>query len=114
MVKLLVDRMAYALIGAVLGAVIGAVLWFLYDFGGSLRLSAPVAHFGVRQWSLYAAAAFGFIGLLFGPAVGSAAGSTSNEIYRFETEQETSAEVPRWVVVLVLAVVAYAVWRFVK
>jgi hypothetical protein len=114
MFKFVYDRLAYALIGFVLGAIIGAALWFLYDFGASVRTHAPSIHLGLRQWALYGGGLFAVIGLVFGAGVGSAAGTTSREVYHFEADREPMARVPGWmaVTVLLLILVALAVWYF--
>ena len=100
--KQITDRLGYAFIGALLGAVVGVVLWFLYDLGASHRRWAPEIHLGLKQWCLYSGAAGAVLGLLFGPGVGSVAGSASAGIYRYESRTESGFALPRWVVVVLV------------
>jgi predicted lysophospholipase L1 biosynthesis ABC-type transport system permease subunit len=112
--KSLYDRLCYAAIGFVLGAVVGIVLWFLYDFGASTRVNAPSIHAGLRQWVFYAGGFFAAIGLLFGSHVGTAVGTTSNELYRYESQRHGWLPVRTWFAAVILIVVALAVWHYAK
>ena len=111
MFKLLYDRLAFALIGFVFGALIATVLWFLYDLGFSRQHNHPEIQVGIGTWIKYVGGLFALIGFFFKAKVGDAAGETTNQVYEYESG---NYHLPTWLVVVVLAGVAVAVWYFTR
>jgi hypothetical protein len=107
MLKQIRERMSYALIGFALGAVLATVLWFLYDAGFSRRTSSPEIHLGLRDWIQYGGGAFALVGFLFKDRVGSAIGLSAREVQRYESGHD---ELPRWLALLLLAVLVGGLW----
>ena len=102
------ERLASAAFGLCIGALIGVVLaWLLGVY--SHTLGPATSDFSVFKLVSLTSLFFGVIGLLFGTSVGSALGTTIALI--LETERQSSnPELPRWLVVSVLALVVAAVW----
>ncbi len=113
--KSLYDRAVYALIGFCFGAVIAVVLWYLYDAGFSRRFHAPEIHMPLADWIKYVGGFFALLGFIFKENAGTAVGSTVNDVYTYEANRNEDFEIPHWLVVpllIVIAVVAY--WYFSK
>ena len=105
----LTDRLTYAALGAAFGAVIGFNLfWLIGVYSNTLGPTGFVST--PAKLIALVAAAFAAVGFIFGPSVGTAIGNTIAAIFEFE--RASFYEPPTWLVVLVLAAVAFAVWHW--
>ncbi len=105
----LTDRLTYAALGAAFGAVIGFILFWLLGVYSNTLGPTGLVRTPAKPIALVAAA-FAAIGFIFGPSVGTAIGNTIAAIFEFE--RASFYEAPTWLVVLVLAAVAFAVWHW--
>jgi hypothetical protein len=71
---LAMDRLIYAVIGAVFGAVLAAACWWLYGLAFSLRYHGPGIDPQLMHWVKLLGPVFAVLGFLFKDRVGSLAG----------------------------------------
>jgi H+/Cl- antiporter ClcA len=104
------DRLTYALIGAVFGAIIGAACWWLYGLAFSLRYDGPGIDPSIFHWAKLFAGLFAILGLLFKDRVGSVAGSAIAGILNFEAGRDPEVHLRWWQVLVVLVLILGVVW----
>ena len=101
------DRISAAAVGAIFGAIVGlALAWLLGVYSNTLGPSEVKLTFMV--WVLWSSAAFAFVGLLFGPVVGTVLGAVITAIFEFENPRNT--ELPSWLLFPLLLAVCFGVW----
>lgn len=106
----IVDRITYALIGALFGALIGVACWWLYGLAHSLNYHGPGMNPILRHWVTYAGGAFAVAGFLFRQRVGDAIGDTINAIFHFEMNESPDGQASAVVALVFLAIIIAAIW----
>ena len=106
----IVDRVTYAIIGAVLGALIGVACWWLYGLAHSLNYFGPGIDPMLRHWLTYSGGAFAAIGFLFRQRLGDAVGDTIGAIFHFEQNLAPEGRVSPLFVLVFLALIIAAIW----
>ncbi len=104
------DRITYALIGAIFGAAIGTACWFLYGLVFSLRYSGPGIDPNLRHWAAAFSGLFGILGLLFKERVGAMIGDAVSSIFDFEAGTDENVHLQWWQVFIVAALIVGVVW----
>ena len=107
-------RLSYALIGFVLGAMLGALLWWLYGTGFHPGITRPQVQSSPLAWIKYTGGICALLGFVFKDRVGDFVGSGVRTTLDFEVGRGSPSEwhASGWLVVLVIAAVAFAVWHF--
>lgn len=111
----LIDRLAYALIGAIAGAVVAFLVGWMLGFGVWPRGSLSFRGAGLLTTMKYMAVSGGIVGFIWKEKVGDVAGSVIQMVFQIRTgeaDSDNAWHVPFWVKLLFLAAVAFAVWRF--
>lgn len=110
--KYLIERLTFAALGTFFGALVGVLLWFLYDYGASLRLWPPEIHLGLRVWCMGFAGVFALVGLVLGAETGTVIGSILSVIFRFESYEDMQEHSGRLRYFLLALILICAVWFF--
>ena len=91
---------------------LGVLLWWLFGLGFH-RIVRPTVQPDPVVWIKYTGGICALVGFLLKDRVGELVGSGIRAVFSFELESSASGwHAPRWLVVLVLAAVAYAAWYF--
>jgi len=106
----IVDRITYALIGALYGALIGVTCWWLYGLAHSLNYHGPGIDPVLRHWVTYAGWAFAAIGFLFRQHLANVIGGTINAIFHFEVDIAPDERRGPVVVLVFLVIIVTAIW----
>ena len=104
------DRLIYALIGALFGALLGVVCWFLYGLAFSRQMTGPGINASVLPWVKVLGGLFGALGFLLKDKVGSIVGSTIAGIFSVESDRDYGPNLSLLKSMLVLVVIAPVVW----
>jgi len=107
------DRLSYALIGAVLGALLAVACWWLYGLAFSLRYNGPGIDPQLLHWVKALGGVFAVLGFLLRDKVGSVVGDAFATILNFESDHTRTQHVSWWQAVFFLVVVAGLVWFFI-
>lgn len=88
MLRDILGRLVFALMGLAFGAALAVVLWYLYDF-------LPPAHRGLGRWTgfhadlttwiKYVGGFFAAVGFVFKERVGDAMGDSVSDVYHDQT-----------------------------
>lgn len=105
------ERLFSALFGAFWGALIGAALSWLFGIYSN-RMGPSFMPVDARHWGGAGALFFALMGLLFNAGVGTLIGVAIDLIFRFENVDHRGLDAPWLLKLLVLAVAAFAAWRF--
>lgn len=84
MLKDIVARLLFALMGFVFGAAFAVVLWYLYDFLPPTHRGVgywPDIHAGLTTWIKYVGSFFAAVGFVFKERVGDAMGDSVSDVY---------------------------------
>jgi hypothetical protein len=114
MLKILCDRLVFAVIGFVCGLFAAVVLWV---FAHSQRVGGPggkVFDPGLRDLMKVSGGVFALIGFVAKDSAGSVLGRTVDTACKSGVDEEIARDVPRWVVGLVVVAVAASVWYFAR
>lgn len=112
MLKQLFDRLSFALLGFIFGSLLAVLLWVLYGHGFSLRHAARREWGELSLWIRYVGGGFALLGFLLTDRVGDVVGSTTREVYEYESRYFVPTEVPTWLAIPVLVGVGLGVWHF--
>jgi hypothetical protein len=104
------DRLAFALIGAVFGAILAAACWWLYGLAFSFRYTGPGIDPQLTHWVKLLGGVFAALGFLFKDRVGSLAGDAFASIFNFEADRSPTENVSWWQVLFTLVLVAGLIW----
>jgi hypothetical protein len=116
MLRSLIDRLQFALIGLFFGSVLGAAGWYLVvGRGSSLHRLYPaldaLANTDIGSWIKYVGGAFAVVGFIFKEYVGDALGETTAVIYRAESRHFLFPFTGSGIVLLALVAVIVLVWK---
>ncbi|MBT9540419.1 hypothetical protein [Thiobacillus sp.] len=106
----IVDRITYALIGALFGALVGVACWWLYGLAHSLNYHGPSIDPVLRHWVTYAGWAFAAIGFLFRQRLANVIGDTINAIFHFEVDIAPDERRGLVVGLVFLVIIVAAIW----
>ena len=104
------ERITYALIGAVFGALIGVVCWWLYGLGSSLRFTGLGIDPALRHWLFWSATAFGVVGFVFRARVGSFAGDILSAVFQLESNYSSGGSISVVFGLVLVAIIVAAIW----
>jgi hypothetical protein len=109
------DRLSYALIGFVLGCLLGAIVWWILGAALSFRGVLSLRGAGLLTMAKYSGITCAVVGFLFKDRVGDFIGSTIRQAFhvRMGTSDHEPWHAPTWVLILFLAAVVFAVWKYV-
>jgi hypothetical protein len=109
----LLNRLAYALIGSILGSLLGLLLWWLYGLGVHPGVGRPALQPDPVEWVKYTGGACAVVGFIFKDRVGDFIGLGVRTAYDIErgTTARREWHAPWWLIAIVMAGVAYAIWR---
>ena len=109
----LFDRLMYALIGLIFGAVAALVLWILVHHDRLGAVGGTIFDGGFVTWLKVLSTTFAVIGFIAKDEVGSAIGGALDVTYKSAIGSGSDEpEIPTWIVVAVVGVVAVLVWHF--
>lgn len=108
------DRIVYAVMGAIFGTLIGVACWWLYGLALSMRINGPGLDHTLSHWVSVFAGLFAALGFILKEKAGTLVGSTIASILRAESDKEPEVHLSWWQVVLVLAVLTGLVWYLMR
>ena len=108
------ERLSYALIGAVLGSVLGIACWWLYGLALSGRYAGPGIDPAAIHWVKLTATLFAVLGFIFKEKVGTAVGAVLATIFHFEAGTERQSSLSWWQVLAVVGIIAFVFWYVVR
>ena len=106
----IVDRVTYALLGALFGALVGILCWWLYGLAHSLNYEGPGMDPVLRHWVTYSGWAFAAVGFLFRQRVVSVIGDIFNAIFHFEVDTAPEERSGPIVGLVFLVIIVAAIW----
>ena len=104
------ERLTYALIGAVLGSLFGIACWWLYGLALSVRYAGPGIDPNALHWVKVAGASFAVLGFIFKEKVGTAVGNAIAIVFHVETETERQSDLSWPQILVVLGIIAAVLW----
>ena len=108
------ERVTYALIGAVLGSMLGIACWWLYGLALSARYAGPGIDPTAFHWVKVAGASFAVLGFVFKEKVGTAVSAVLAVIFHFEAGTERQSNLSWWQVLAVVGIIAFVFWYVVR
>ena len=105
------DRLVYALIGALFGALLGLAGWWLYGLAHSLNYSGPGMDPVLMHWLKWSAAAVAVLGLVLKERIGDLVGDAISAVFHFESNQSFDGAVRTVTAFVYLAIVVAAIWH---
>jgi hypothetical protein len=104
------DRLIYALIGAVFGAVLGLVCWWLYGLAFSVQVHGTGLNHEALPWVKVLAGLFATLGFVLKDRAGSVVGQTIAGLFSLESQGDHGPHLSFGKGLLVLVVIAAIVW----
>ena len=104
------DRLTYAVIGAVFGSLLGVICWFLYGLGFSNQFRGMNLHAEALPWVKVFASLFGALGFILKDRAGTILGNSIAGLFSAESGRDHGPNLSLGAGFVVLAVVAGIVW----
>lgn len=105
-----IDRLSYALIGALLGLGVGVLGWWLYGRAHSLNYSGVALDPALKHWLTGSGILFGALGGVLKDRVGDLIGDALSSIFHFEINSPPRTA-SAFALVLLLALVLAGLWH---
>jgi hypothetical protein len=106
----MLDRLTYALVGAVFGAIIAIACWFLYGLAFSAGFPGVSINRELGPWLKGIAGLFAVLGFLFKDRVGSVVGDTIALLFTAESGKNHGPNLSFWKSIIWLAVIGLIIW----